>query len=302
MKVTVLYVGSSLLGPLKQAEREINRQYELELKIAAYNFGAPLTNDEWSEIEHDLRASDVVFAIHVMDGENAARLIEALDRHEQQQAAVIVINCMPDLMRHTRMGRLDVSRLVGRGSTGEKGKGERETRARQGIAAFSSAASWVGRQVRGGKKTNGHKNGHGQYLKFIDRLPSVLKFVPTAGGLRDVKNYLNIFCYFLQPTPANIRAMILCALKEYLPDERLKKAQIKLAPPEHLPSVAIYHPDATKLFETFADYQKWYKTKSPKSTERVLDPESTIGLLLMRPQVVSKTTRHYDALIRAGRQ
>ena len=30
-----------------------------------------------------------------------------------------------------------------------------------------------------------------------------------------------------------------------------------------------------------------------------LDPESTIGLLLMRPQVVSKTTRHYDALIRA---
>ena len=223
MKVTVLYVGSSLLGPLKQAEREINRQYELELKIAAYNFGAPLTNDEWSEIEHDLRASDVVFAIHVMDGENAARLIEALDRHEQQQAAVIVINCMPDLMRHTRMGRLDVSRLVGRGSTGEKGKGERETRARQGIAAFSSAASWVGRQVRGGKKTNGHKNGHGQYLKFIDRLPSVLKFVPTAGGLRDVKNYLNIFCYFLQPTPANIRAMILCALKEYLPDERLKR-------------------------------------------------------------------------------
>jgi len=305
MKVTVLYVGSSLLGPLKQAEREINRQYELELKIAAYNFGAPLTNDEWSEIEHDLRASDVVFAIHVMDGENAARLIEALDRYEQQHAAVIVINCMPDLMRHMRMGRLDVSRLIG-GRNGENGNGERETRARQGIAAFSSAASWVGRQVRGGKKTNGHKNRHGQYLKFIDRLPSVLKFVPTAGGLRDVKNYLNIFCYFLQPTPANIRAMILCALKEYLPDERLKKAQIKLAPPEHLPSVAIYHPDATKLFETFADYQKWYKTKSlkskvqnSKSTERVLDPESTIGLLLMRPQVVSKTTRHYDALIRA---
>jgi magnesium chelatase subunit H len=30
-----------------------------------------------------------------------------------------------------------------------------------------------------------------------------------------------------------------------------------------------------------------------------LNPESTIGLLLMRPQVVSKTTKHYDALIRA---
>ena len=301
-----------MLAPLKQAEREINRQHDLDLKIAAYNFGAPLNSDEWCEIEHELQASDVVFAIHVMDGENAARLIHALDRYKQKHAAVIVINCMPDLMRQTRMGRLDLSRLIG-ARNGEKGKGEGGTRARQGIAAFTAAASWVGRQVRGGNKTNGHKNGHGRYLKFIDRLPGVLKFVPSAGGLRDVKNYLNIFCYFLQPTPTNIRAMILCALKEYVPDERLKKAQIKLAPPEHLPSVAIYHPDATKLFVTFADYQKWYTGKSPKSkvqrpksdvrsskpTPRVLAPESTIGLLLMRPQVVSQTTKHYDALIRA---
>jgi magnesium chelatase subunit H len=308
MRIVVVYVGSSLLAPLKQAEREINRQYELELKIAAYNFGAPLTNDEWSEIEHDLQAADIVFAIHVMDGENAARLIHALDRYKQQHAAVIVINCMPDLMRHMHMGRLDVSRLIGgrNRENGERGKGARQ------IAAFTAAASWVGRQVRGGNKTNGLKNGHGQYLKFVDRLPGVLKFVPSAGGLRDVKNYLNIFCYFLQPTPANIRAMILCALKEYVPDERLKKAQIRVAPPEHLPSVAIYHPDATKLFETFADYQSWYKTKSPKpkvqspksqrqssGADQVLDPKSTIGLLLMRPQVISNTTRHYDALIRA---
>jgi len=124
LNITVFYVGSSLLAPLKQAERAINRQYDLDLKIAAYNFGAPLTNDEWSEIEHDLQASDVVFAIHVMDGENAARLIHTLDRYKQQHAAVIVINCMPDLMRHTRMGRLDVSRLIGEKSNGEKRNGE----------------------------------------------------------------------------------------------------------------------------------------------------------------------------------
>ncbi len=75
MKVTVFYVGSSLLAPLKQAEREINREYDLDLKIAAYNFGAPMTDDVWLEIDRDLKTSDVVFAIHVMDGENAARLI-----------------------------------------------------------------------------------------------------------------------------------------------------------------------------------------------------------------------------------
>ena len=125
MKVTVFYVGSSLLAPLKQAERELNRQYDLDLKIAAYNFGAPMSDDVWLEIDRDLQASDVVFAIHVMDGENAARLIAALDHHGQHHAAVIVINCMPDLMRHTRMGRLDVSRLVGAtGQKGERGRGK----------------------------------------------------------------------------------------------------------------------------------------------------------------------------------
>ncbi|HEY0430405.1 MAG TPA: DUF3479 domain-containing protein, partial [Pyrinomonadaceae bacterium] len=98
MKVTFLYVGSSLLAPLKQAERELNREYDLGLTIEAHNFGAPLTNDEWSEIDQELAASDIVFAIHVMDGENASRLIQALAHHKQRHAAVIVINCMPKLM------------------------------------------------------------------------------------------------------------------------------------------------------------------------------------------------------------
>ena len=97
-----------------------------------------------------------------------------------------------------------------------------------------------------------------------------------------------------------------------MPDQRLKQAKIAVPPPERRPSVAIYHPDATKLFESYDAYEKWYlkrpksKVQSPKSADLasepatlVLDPESTIGLLLMRPQVISKTTKHYDALIRA---
>ena len=136
-------------------------------------------------------------------------------------------------------------------------------------------------------------------MKLVDKLPGILRFMPSAGGLGDAKHYLNIFCYFLQPTPANIRSMVLYALKEYVADERLEKAKVKVPPPERMPSVAIYHPDATTLFETFAEYRKWYENRSPKSAGRILDPTSTIGLLLMRPQVVSKTTKHYDALIRA---
>jgi magnesium chelatase subunit H len=306
MNITVLYVGSSLLAPLRNAERELNRDYGLDLRIAAYNFGSPMNDGEWREVDNDLSDADVVFVIHVMDGENAARLLPALDNHKTRHAAVIVINCMPDLMRKTRMRRLDISRLAPRGEEvkAEGGNG----RSRQALGLLTTAGSWVARQISGGDKEHrsrrGHQ-GHGHYLKMNDRLPGILRFVPTAGSLRDVKNYLNLFCYFLQPTPANIRSMILYALKEYVPDERLKRARIKVPPPEHLPSLAIYHPDAPKLFETFPDYQKWYATRRQKPTTHsarstgVLDPESTVGLLLMRPQVISRTTKHYDALIRA---
>lgn len=252
-------MGSSLLAPLKNAEREINRAHKLDLRVAAYNFGSPLSDDEWVEVERDLEDANVVFVIHVMDGENASRLLNTLnDRHD----AVVVINCMPELMRRTRMGKLDVG----------------------------SFAGWMARYAKN-HKTKHTKNGHGQYLKLIKRLPTILKFVPTAGALTDAKHYLYLFCYFLQPTPANIQAMLLYALKHYVADERLKRRKIRITEPENMPSVAIYHPNAPALFESFEDYGSWYK--------RELDPASTIGLLLMRPQVISKTTKHYDALISA---
>src|SRR6187455_61095 len=147
MKVTVLYVGSSLLAPLKNAEREINRDYNLDLRIAAHNFGAPLDDIQWNHVERDVSESDVLFVIHVMDGENASRLLSALERHHKRHYAVIVINCMPELMRRTRMGRLDVAGLFGQ-TDAEKDGGSRKHRAGRGLRLLSSAGSWVGSQAR----------------------------------------------------------------------------------------------------------------------------------------------------------
>ncbi|MEP6635312.1 MAG: cobaltochelatase subunit CobN [Acidobacteriota bacterium] len=311
MNVTILYVGSSLLAPLRNAERDINRDYKLDLRIAAYNFGAPLNDQEWKEIDRDLSAADVVFVIHIMDGENAARLIPALQRYQNRHHAVVVINCMPELMRRTRMGKLDVSRFLAETPQETRGAGK-SRKSTWALQLLSTAGSWVGRQTRrhaaNGSDTDSAttRNGHGQYLKLIDRLPGILKFVPTAGALRDVKRYLYLFCYFLQPTPTNIRSMVLYALKYYVPDSRLKKLNIKVHAPETMPSVAIYHPDAPLLFETFESYRTWYINRDPKpkgqsrkSETQALNPVSTVGLLLMRPQIVSKTRKHYDALIRA---
>jgi magnesium chelatase subunit H len=292
LKIAVLYVGSSLLGPLKNAEREINRAHKLNLQVTAHNFGSPLSDLEWDNVDKDLAESQIVFVIHVMDGENASRLLCSLEQHKQAHNAVIVINCMPDLMRRTRLGRLDINALT---TSGENGTRSRSVKAMSAVAA---AASWMGKQARGNKEKT---RSHGKYLKLVDRLPKILRLVPTTGAFGDAKHYLYLFCYFLQPTPKNIESMLLYALKHY-GDGSLTK--IRIPQPETMPSVAIYHPAAQGLFTSVGEYQKWYtryhsKHKALSTKTQVLDPNSTIGLLLMRPQVISKTTRHYDTLIKA---
>jgi magnesium chelatase subunit H len=302
MKVTVLYVGSSLLAPLHNAEREINRD-GVELRLAIHNFGGVFANDQWEVIENDLSESAVIFVIHVMDGENASRLLPLLDRY-RSESAVIVINCMPDLMRRTRIGKLDFANLPGAGKGQRaKSKGKDEDDLDAG-GLIKSISSWIGKQAQRNGKNGKQRHSHADYLKWAERLPSLLRFVPNAGRLRDAKNYLLIVSYFLQPTPLNIKSMVLLAIKEYVPGDDLRT--LKVPAPEAVPSVAIYHPEAPALFESFDEYYKWYsrrraesKVQRPNSNESLLDPNSTIGLLLMRPQIVSNSRKHYDALIRA---
>lgn len=301
LNISVFYVGTSILAPLKQAEREISRAYNLNLRVAAYNFGASLAEDEWLDVEQDLRRADVVFVMHVMDGENASRLLSELEKYRERPSAVVVINCMPDLMRRTRMGRLDFGQMFSRagkpeaGNNGSEKEGGQEKRAR---SLMARVGAWMGEQARSSAKKR--KSGsHTQYLKLVDRLPSLLRLVPNAGKLRDIKHYLYLFCYFLQPTPANIRSMLLYALKHYVRDERLQSIEIQIPPPEAVLSVAIYHPDAPELFESFAAYRKWYARRALWKNSKTLQPEETIGLLLMRPQIVSGARGHYDYLIRA---
>ncbi|HYO62918.1 MAG TPA: cobaltochelatase subunit CobN [Pyrinomonadaceae bacterium] len=296
MNVTVLYVGSSLLAPLKQAEAEIERRYALGLRVAAHNFGAPLDEETWARVEQDLGGAEVVFVIHVTDGENAARLVKLLDRHEARLGAVVVINCMADLMRRTRMGRLrfggtrphDDATAEGDDAEtrGDAGKGGRA----RGL--LRSVAGWMGQHARG-------RSRHTQYLRFAERLPALLRLVPNAGRLRDAKHYLQLFCYFLQPTPANVRSMLLYALRHYAPDPRVRAAKLDTPPPESLPAVGIYHPEAKEIFQTFEAYRAWHAKRARKSRAPALEPRQTVGLLLMRPQIVSGARAHYDALIRA---
>jgi magnesium chelatase subunit H len=296
VKITAFYVGTSLLLPLKQAEQSIARDCALNLSVAAHNMGAALTDEEWDTARSDFEASNIIFVFHVVEGENSARLVRLLSSEIDPARTIIVINCMSELIRCTRMGSLRLAEMFG-GRDGRQHSDE-DTKSVGGPARrlFSSVSGWMTAQTRARKSSK--PRNHAQYLRYIERMPSLLRFLPAPGRLRHVKHYLNIFCYFLQPTPNNVRSMLLYAMKYYAAPDQLGSNQIKYDPPETLPSTAIYHPDAGSLFNTFDEYSAWHR-KRVSNGPKDLHPSSTIGLLLMRPQIVSKSRKHYDGLIRA---
>lgn len=296
MKITVFYVGSSLLAPLVRAEADINQSFGLGLRLKAHNCTLPISDHQWPDVERDIAESELVFLIHVTDPDNAGRLAAALDRYQARHQAVVVINCMPDLMQRMRMGRLRGSWLTARGT---------RDRSSEALTLLRKLGAWMSHYVtRNGK--NGARRvtqSANQYLKLIEYIPRVLRFVPATGRLKDVKHYLQLFCYFMQPTPTNIRQMLLYAIKHYIPGYQRR---ITVGLPESHPVVGIYHPDAPALFRSFDEYLAWYNKRSGASfgqessaPVRKFDPQQAIGFLLLRPQLVSGAHRHYDALIRA---
>ncbi|MCW5980668.1 MAG: cobaltochelatase subunit CobN [Bryobacteraceae bacterium] len=276
VSVTVLFVGSSLLASLRRAEREINERYGVAAKIRAHNATLPFAGQQWTSVERDLAASDIVFVIHVTDSENALQIAGALDRYRERHRAVVVINCLRDLMLRTRMGKLD---LTGRSTAAAPGVVRR-------------AGAWMASYARGRTKQHNGRSPE-RYLKYFAHVPAILRIIPARGRLLDSKHYLTLFSYFLQPTPANVRSMLLYAIKHYA---AVDGRRIKLDPPETRPVVGIYHPDAPSVFPTFKAYRRWYESRPARPR---LDPNRSIGMLLMRTQIVSGACRHYDYLIRA---
>ena len=158
MKITVLYIGTSLLSPLKKAEAEINKLYSLGLRVAAHNCGAPLTAPEWQAAARDISESEIVFIIHVTDSDNANRITSALDAPGEKQT-VIAFNCMPDLMRRTRMGRLDFGKLMSSPDSRER-QSERASR-----NLLKRVGYWMAEQVksRNARVNNRAHNGNGKH-------------------------------------------------------------------------------------------------------------------------------------------
>lgn len=270
MKLVVFCVGSSLPASLRRAERALRAQGVPDLSVACHSATLPMDASGWAAAESDLAEAELIFIAHVTDPENASRIGAALDRLGGRHRAVIVFNSIPDLMRRTRLGTFEPLAAPGSGPAAR---------------LLARLGSWMLTYAR--SRVRGSRRRPEQYLALLEQVSRWARWLPGKGRLGEAKRYIQLYNYFMQPSPENIRSMLALAISSYVPGQ----GRLPAAPPIDYPATGIYHPGAPALFGTFESYRAWYPGK--------LDPERTVGLLLMRPQVISGACGHYDGLIRA---
>ncbi len=258
LKITLLLVERSFLGSLKQACAEIERVHHLGLELAVHLLPDVRTTEDWQRVAADVSSSVALLAIHVTEEASARRIAELLDEQGPQLRAFVPLNCVASLMRRARLGGLDLARQSG----------------------FMSR---FGKLIR---RPSGERSAE-SFASLAGRVAGWLRFAPGRG--QDFRAYLQIYGYYLNSSPENLRNMLLLILRRYA------GAAVTPGPVVEYPTASIYHPDAPRQFDALDDYLAWFHSRPGAPSAGA----AQVGVILFRTFVLNHNTAHYDAVIAA---
>jgi len=280
LKITFLLVERSFLASLRQAADEVCRRHAPDLELAIHVLPDLKSDDAWRQVQVDVAASLAVFAVHITDEASAARVVGLLDSapplpplspsaQDGERVAVrelgtegpkafVPLNCVASVMQRARLGKLD-------------------------LAASSGFMARFGRLIR---RPSGNSSAE-SFAAFAGKVSRWLRFAPGRG--QDLRTYLELYSYYLNASPDNLRNLLLLVLRRY------GRRDLPVEPPVEYPTASLYHPDAPRLFEDLADYIEWFHGR-PGAPPRTAPK---VGVILFRSFVLNGNTAHYDAVIRA---
>ncbi len=255
LKITFLLVERSFLGSLRRAAGEVRQQHAPDLDLAIHVLPDLKTDGTWAQAKADVASSVCVFAIHITDEASASRVLAMLS---PQVKAFVPFNCVASLMQQARLGRMQLA----------------------GSRGFMSGFGRLIRRPTGGRSAE-------SFASFAGRMSRWLRFAPGRG--RDFGAYLQLYSYYLNSSPENLRNLLLLILRRY------GGFDVPVEAPLEYPPASLYHPDAPRLFERLEDYLEWFHAR-PGAPPR---SASKVGVILFRSYVLNRNTAHYDAVIQA---
>ncbi len=260
VRLVVVTMDSHMAGALHNAAEKVREELPgLELCLhCADEFGA--SRVALDKCVEDIARADILFGGQLFLDEHIRAVLPAMTARRDHCDAVLCALSAGEVVRLTRMGKLDMS-------------------------APASGISGLLKRLRGKAKGPG-SSGSGQ-MKMLKRLPKLLKYVP--GTSQDVRVYFLALQYWLAGSEENFANMIRMLVGRYATGPRAGAGKsVQAAAPIDYPDVGIYHPRAQpKLFEDL--------THLPDTGGAA----GTVGLLVMRSYVLAGNAGHYDGVIEA---
>lgn len=253
-------IGNVLYGrSVSQAISDLKSEYGKSIEVKYH-----VINEEWTgakldygKIEKDIQSSTVI----LLDRSKNQTLASLIEKHKADKTT-LGLNVAKDMMaRVTNMGNLL------EGATDEQTEGPKGLKR---LGSIFSAES-VRYDAEGLKVKRGLLNLPARLLK--------------GGKSSPVENYTKIYRYWEFGDKENIVQLILFLAREY------GDLQVKVEEPKALPTYAIYHPRAPRLFTDTGKYLDWYFKKTGAQDR------PNIGLLFYMKHYVTGNLGYLDELI-----
>ncbi len=124
-----------------------------------------------------------------------------------------------------------------------------------------------------------------QYTNVI-----VINPVNLSPGNVDLNEYPEITKYWSYGTEKNLRNLLLYLGKKFC------GLNATVEPPETIPTIGIYHPDAPIIFKNLTDYLEWYENIDANHS---YDPtKTTVGIITSMSHITSNNTKATDHIIK----
>ncbi len=272
LRIVLVTMDSHVASAAERAHAQLRRQMPgLQFAVHAAS--------EWGDkpealgrCREDIAQGHIVIATMLFLEDHFKPVIDALSARRDSCDAMVCAMSAAEVMKLTRMGRLDMGVEAG------------------GLTALLKRLRSKLADKRGANGENASPASAGaRQMAMLRRLPQILRFIP--GTAQDLRAYFLVLQYWLAGSQDNVASLVQLLVQRYAagPRERFR-AKAQPAAPVSYPDVGVYHPRLPSKLSTRAA-----ELPHPAGGAST----GTVGLLLLRSYLLAGNTRHYDGVITA---
>jgi len=227
------------------------------------------TNDSklLEQCRNEIAKADIIFVGMLFLENQFLPIIDDLKARRDQCDAMICAVSAAEIVRLTKMGKLDMSKPT------------------SGPMAFI-------KKLKGDTSKKDASSGERQ-MKMLRRLPKLLRFIP--GTAQDLRAYFLCIQYWLGGSEENMLNLALYLTARYGVGDNSKNrvifSKLSYSEPLEYPDVGVYHPRMKpKISSNLNDLPVLNKRESKRGR---------VGVLMLRSYLLANNTEHYDAVIAA---